>query len=287
MSMEGGLLLWLLLTLLMEFGFGQVFKWATQKRCYAPTVVSTNYWVLSSILLLYLGFTGQLQVPAAAVKVGAITGTVFISSMLLMTRLLRTFRVASVLTAFRLAIVVPVGLGVLLWDEPLSGLQLVGLGLALGAVFLMSRHAGHQTGVSRWIATGLLILVFSIQGMSASCLRWVHYAGLDDAYLQVLMVIGFTAGTIGATALLWEARQRIRRFDLAVGAGIGVYNLLALMAILTALKQVPGTVFFPLVGCGVVILDNVTAPLLWKEPISRAAVWGVGVGVLAVILVVQ
>ena len=138
-----------------------------------------------------------------------------------MTRLLRTFRVASVLTAFRLAIVVPVGLGVLLWNEPLGGLQLLGLGLALVAVLLMSRHAGHQTNVSRWVATGLLLLVFSIQGMSTSCLRWVHYAGLDDAYLQVLMVIGFTAGTIGATFVLWEARQPIRRFDLAVGAGIG------------------------------------------------------------------
>ena len=38
-------------------------------------------------------------------------------------------------------------------------------------------------------------------------------------------------------------------------------------------------------GCGVVILDNLTAPLLWKEPLSRAALWGVGVGVLAVVLV--
>ena len=68
MSMEGAPPLWLVLPLLMEFGFGQVFKWATQHRCYAPTVVSTNYWVLASILLLYLGFTGQLQVPAGAVK---------------------------------------------------------------------------------------------------------------------------------------------------------------------------------------------------------------------------
>ncbi|MCY4604188.1 MAG: hypothetical protein OXE49_08155, partial [Gemmatimonadetes bacterium] len=246
--MEGAPPLWLVLPLLMEFGFGQVFKWASQHRCYAPTVVSTNYWVLASILLLYLGFTGQLHVPVGAIKVGAITGIVFISSMLLMTRLLRTFRVASVLTAFRLAIVVPVGLGVLLWNEPLGGFQLLGLGLALVAVLLMSRHAGLQTNVSRWLATGLLILVFSIQGMSTSCLRWVHYAGLDDSYLQVLMVIGFTAGTIGGTVLLWEARQRIRRFDLAVGAGIGVYNLLALMAVLISLKHVPGTVFFPLVG---------------------------------------
>lgn len=287
MSMEGAPPLWLVLPLLMEFGFGQLFKWATQHRCYAPTVVSTNYWVLSSILLLYLGLTGQLHIPAAAVKVGAITGMVFISSMLLMTRLLQTFRVASVLTAFRLAIVVPVGLGVLLWDEPLGDLQLLGLGLAVVAVLLMSRHAGPHAHVPRWIATALLILVFSIQGMSTSCLRWVHYAGLDDAYLQVLMVIGFTAGTVGGTAVLWEARQRIRRFDLAVGAGIGVYNLLALMAVLIALKHVPGTVFFPLMGCGVVILDNLTAPLLWKEPLSRAAIWGVGAGVLAVILVVQ
>ena len=61
MSIEGAPPLWLVLPLLMEFGFGQVFKWATQQRCYAPTVVSTNYWVLSSILLLYLGFTGQLH----------------------------------------------------------------------------------------------------------------------------------------------------------------------------------------------------------------------------------
>ena len=182
--MEGAPPLWLVLPLLMEFGFGQVFKWASQHRCYAPTVVSTNYWVLASILLLYLGFTGQLQVPADVIKVGAITGVVFISSMLLMTRLLRTFRVASVLTAFRLAIVVPVGLGVLLWNEPLGGFQLLGLGLALVAVLLMSRHAGHQTNVSRWIATGLLILGFALDRHRAADIGF-QYPG-DEHFLSAL-----------------------------------------------------------------------------------------------------
>ena len=190
------------------------------------------------------------------------------------------------MTAFRLAIVVPVGLGVLLWGEPLHGTQMLGLGLALLAVLLMSQHAGHQTKVSRWAAAGLLLLIFAIQGMSTSCLRWVHYAGLDDAYLQVLMVVGFTAGIIGAGLVLWRAPSKLRRFDLAVGAGIGVYNLFALMVILTALKQVPGTVFFPLMGCSVVILDNLTAPLLWKEPLTRSVVLGVILGVVAIVLVV-
>ena len=266
---------------------GQLFKWASQHRCYAPTVVSTNYWVLASILLLYLGFTGQLQVPVGAVKVGAITGIVFISSMLLMTRLLRTFRVASVLTAFRLAIVVPVGLGVLLWNEPLGDLQLLGLGLALVAVLLMS--------AARWAPD---------QCFALACHRATAIGFQYPRDEHVLSALG-ALRRLGRCVFTSAHGHRLYRWDywgdlcfmggtaahsafrFAVGAGIGVYNLLALMAVLTALKHVPGTVFFPLVGCGVVILDNVTAPLLWKEPISRAAVLGVGVGVLAVILVVQ
>ncbi len=283
--MEGQLPIWLLLSLMMEFGFGQLFKWAEQKGCHAPTVVTTNYLVLASILLIFLWFTGRLQIPPAAVGVGAITGAVFISSMSLMTHVLRLLRVASVLTAFRLSIVVPVGLGVLLWDEPLSGLQILGLGMALVALLLMSRHAQHRTAVRGLKALALLAMIFVLQGMSTSCLRWVHYAGLDPAHLQVLMVIGFTAGTIGAVRVVVLGRRRPQRRDLAMGAGIGSFNLVALTVILLTLQRVPGTVFFPLMGCGVVILDNLTAPLLWKEPISRAALCGVGVGVLAVVLV--
>ena len=255
--MAGDIPLWLLLSLMVEFGFGQLFKWAEQKGCHAPTVVSTNYLVMAAILLIYLGSTGRL----------------------------RLLRVASVLTAFRLSIVVPVGLGMLLWDEPLGGVQVLGLGLALLALLLMSRHAQHRTAVHGLRALAMLALIFALQGMSSSCLRWVHYAGLGSSHLQVLMVIGFTAGTIGAGRALWLARRRPRRGDLAMGAGIGSFNLVALSVILMTLERVPGTVFFPLMGCGVVILDNLTAPLLWKEPLSRAALWGVGMGVLAVVLV--
>ena len=285
MSMAGDIPLWLLLSLMVEFGFGQLFKWAEQKGCHAPTVVSTNYLVMAAILLIYLGSTGRLQLPLAAVAVGAVTGTVFISSMSMMTHVLRLLRVASVLTAFRLSIVVPVGLGMLLWDEPLGGVQVLGLSLALLALLLMSRHAQHRTAVHGLRALAMLALIFALQGMSSSCLRWVHYAGLGSSHLQVLMVIGFTAGTIGAARALWLARRRPQRRDLAMGAGIGSFNLVALSVILMTLERVPGTVFFPLMGCGVVILDNLTAPLLWKEPLSRAALWGVGVGVLAVVLV--
>ena len=127
--MEGDIPLWLLLSLMVEFGFGQLFKWAEQKGCHAPTVVATNYLVLASILLIYLGSTGRLQLPLAAVAVGAVTGTVFISSMSMMTHVLRLLRVASVLTTFRLSIVVPVGLGMLLWTSPWPGSRSWGWGL--------------------------------------------------------------------------------------------------------------------------------------------------------------
>ena len=38
--------------------------------------------------------------------------------------------------------------------------------------------------------------------------------------------------------------------------GIGAYNLLALLVILKTLSLVPGAVFFPVLGCAVVVLDN-------------------------------
>ena len=125
----------------------------------------------------------------------------------------------------------------------------------------MSRHAQHRTTVRGLKALAMLALIFALQGMSSSCLRWVHYAAWAPPTCRLLMVIGFTAGTIGAARALFRARRRPRRRDLAMGAGIGSFNLVALSIILMTLERVPGTVFFPLMGCGVVILDNLTAPL--------------------------
>jgi len=289
--------LWLPLTFVLSFGFGQAFKWSQRRGCHAPTVVAANYLSLALLLLLYLAGTGQLHLDAPTTRVGAIMGLSFIVSMLAMTRALELVPVATVLTAFRLAILVPIAASVLLWGEAVDPVQVVGIALAVAALGLMTMarlprtarpgRTGPVAGPKAAVAalTGLCAFaVFLPQGLSQVCLRWVHSAGLSEQRRVVLAIAAATAGLLGAAAVACQ-RYRPQPRDLAMGAGIGAYNLICLAVLLTALSRVPGTLFFPLHGCAVVILDNAFAHLYWREALDRWTVAGAGLGACAMLLV--
>jgi drug/metabolite transporter (DMT)-like permease len=277
-------LIWLLPALLLSFGFGQLFKHAQRRGCYAPAVISANYLTIALLLLAYHLVTGQLQPAPRATEVGVFIGLFFILAMLLMTRGLELAAVGAVLTSFRLAILIPVWASVWLWGETLTPAQMGGIALALASLALMTRGQTSSQHLSPFRSLGLLALIFAGQGIAFCGMRWVHYAGLDAHFLQVLFFITLTAGALGGLFILYQGR-RPRRQDLLMGGGIGLYNLLALSVNLVALSKVPGTLYFPLQGCAVVILDNLFAQFWWKEPLSRPAMAGAALGVLAMALV--
>ncbi len=276
---------WLIFAILLDFGFVQICKFSQRRGYYAPVVVSTNYLVLCAVLSVYLLSTGRFTFSAAAVQTGLMTGAVFIGSMSLMMRVLEIASVGAVLTAFRMSIAVPVALGIWLWREPVVLSQFGGIILAFPALVMMTSGARGSVRATGGNTFGLLFAVFLAQGLSHSCLRSVHYAGLDGEFIQVLVVMGATAGTIGYIFVAGKMRCP-RRHELATGIGLGTYNALALSVILTALSRLPGTLFFPATGCSVILLDNLSAHFFWKERLNRVAAAGVALAILAVALVI-
>jgi multidrug transporter EmrE-like cation transporter len=276
---------WLLLSILIDFGFVQLFKYGQRKRLYAPIVVSTNYLTVALSLGIYLAATDQFTISESALRTGLMTGVVFISSMTLMTAVMEFAPVGAVLTAFRMSIAVPVALGVYFWGETITPEQLGGIPLTLVALVLMTSGFGQTTHISKGKAFGFLFAVFCIQGISHSCLRSVHYTGLDNEYLQVLLITGATAGTLGSIRIALQKRRPTRP-ELALGSFIGLYNALALCIIMITLSKLPGTLFFPAMGCGVVLLDNLAAHFFWKERLNRLASLGVALAVVAIVLVI-
>lgn len=272
------------LSLFLSFIFGQLFKWSQRRGCRAPIVLPTNYLVLGSIIALYYILQDRLLLTYPIIKVGALTGLAFIISMLIMTRALEIANVATVLTAFRLSILVPIAASVFIWGEAVTPTQISGIVLCGIALVLMThgKNTGDTLSGPRNLA--LVLLVFLAQGVSHCGLRWVHYAGLDDQRQLVLMVTALTAGSLGALIVL-ALRLRPRPKDLRMGAGIGLFNMMALLIVLTVLSQVPGTVYFPLQGCTLVILDNLLAHFYWKETLSPLATVGAGLGALSMLLV--
>ena len=278
-------MIWLFLSVVLDFGFIQFFKYAQRRGFDAPVVVSTNYLTLSIAIGLYLLIADSWIMPTGAVFTGMITGGVFISSMLLMNHALTLAPVGAVLTAFRLSIAVPVVLGVYFWGEPMSFTQLGGLGLALLALALMTPGTGAVARRADVKLFGLLAVVCLWQGMSHTCLRSVHYNGYDPVFLQILMVIGLAAGALGSI-LVMVRKRRPTRPAIHLGIFIGLYNAVALAVIMTALSQLPGTVFYPIMGCSVVVLDNLFAHFYWRERLARPAIAGVGIAVAALALVI-
>lgn len=276
---------WLIFSIILDFGFIQLFKLAQRRGYYAPVVVSANYITLAIVIGLYLLLTGSPAVPTAATVTGLVTGLVFISSMLLMNHMLTVAPVGPVLTAFRLSIVVPVALGVWIWGESMSWTQLTGLILALFALVLMTSGKNTSTRHTGIQVFGLLAIICLWQGVSHTCLRSVHYNGLDDAFLHVLMITGATAGLVGSIVIL-ARKHRPKKPAIQLGIFIGLYNAIALVIIMTALSQLPGTLFYPIMGCSVVLLDNLFAHFYWKECLARPAIAGVGLAIFSLTLVI-
>ncbi|MEE3263301.1 MAG: hypothetical protein VX290_10710 [Candidatus Latescibacterota bacterium] len=276
---------WLFLSAVLDFAFVQFFKLGERRGYYAPVVVATNYFTVAVLIGTYLLLTDGWVFLERTIETGLVTGFLFISSMLLMNFALTVAPVGSVVSAFRIAIIVPVFFGVYLWNEPLTVPQTVGLLLALLALVLMTPRAAPHARFSGLRAFGLLGLICLWQGLSHTSLRSVHYRGLDDAFLQVLMLTGATAGVIGGLFVVLR-KQRPTWPAVRLGVFIGAYNTGALCVILTALSKLPGTLFFPVMGCTVVVLDNLFAHFFWRERLNRPAVAGVCVAILALALVV-
>jgi drug/metabolite transporter (DMT)-like permease len=274
-----------MLSIVSDFVFIQLFKFSQRKGYHAPIVVATNYLVVAVTLSAFLLLRGEFTFSDGAIRTGLMTGIVFISSLSIMTRVMDSVAVGAVLTAFRISIVVPIVLGVCVWGEPLALEQVGGILLTLAALLLMTSGAGRSKTLTGIKTFGLLMAVFLVQGGSHSCLRSVHYTGLDNEFVQVILLTGATAGTIGAIFVALNIRVP-RRPELAMGATIGFYNAVVLCIVMIALSKMPGTLFFPIMGCSVVVLDNLAAHFVWKERLNRLAGVGVGVAVLGIVLVI-
>ena len=276
-------MLWLVAACLLSFGFGQLWKVSQRRGLNAPVVISTNYLAIAGCLLFYFWFSDTLAFSRPIMLVGGTTGLGFIVSMLVMTHALERASVGVVLTSFRLSILLPIVCGILIWNESASILQYIGITLALSSLALMTwRPAGGRSGTS----PVLIGAVFALQGISHCCLRWVHYAGLDPQRLHVLCFIALTAGGLGAIFVALRGKKPTVD-ELLMGFGIGAFNVVALGTSLTALSMFQGTLFFPLNGSAVVILDNLFAHYIWRESISRTGLIGVVLGVLSMILIFQ
>ena len=223
----------------------------------------------------------------------------------------------------RVSVVIPFLVSWLVWNETPTLGQGIGLVLASGAFFMIARKeselapvpagVGAEVGaepdspssalpdpsaVTDAVSTaveetdpkvfGVLALTFLSGGaVDVTMKTFEEVYGADSSRVLFLLLAFGIAFLIGLVVVLWRGlRKEIwpDRRTILWGVILGVINYGSLEFILRAIEQLPGTVVFPLNNIAIVVLAAVLGVYVWDERLSTTNRVGLGLAVVALVL---
>ncbi|HEX5624700.1 MAG TPA: EamA family transporter, partial [Saprospiraceae bacterium] len=95
------------------------------------------------------------------------------------------------------------------------------------------------------------------------------------------------AGMIGYTAFHRRfSTVPLSRKEWGFGILLGIPNFYSIYFMMLALQfELPGSVFFPVLNCGVIVLSALSGHLLFREPINRFQVVGILLSTISIFLI--
>ena len=198
--------------------------------------------------------------------------------------------VASV--ANKLSLVIPFVFSIYLYNEPVTLLKILGIIVALLAVYLTVKPTEKIDRVHRktWVLV-LPILLFAGSGLLDTLIKYTEQRFLNEHNSNDFLITAFTsAGLIGTLILLTGIVTRRRRFDyraVLAGMAIGVPNYFSIWCLVMVLKKYAGnsSALIPINNMGIVLFSAVAAWILFREKLSLYNWSGILLSLAAIALI--
>ncbi|TVR63554.1 MAG: hypothetical protein EA422_09055 [Gemmatimonadales bacterium] len=290
-------MIFLALAILCSTAIVVVFKLAGP-RTDPLSLVTVNYGaaVLAGLALLPLDPPdGGLTPSPALLALGAGVGLLFVAGFVLLGRAIREAGLSLATATMRLSVAIPFLASWLIWGEVPTPGQGAGLVLA-GLAFLLisspppaeSPSPPPESPTRPLLASILLGLLFVVGGVVDTSFKLFEegFAEENSRALFLLMVFAF-AFVAGGTLLLRDIRRGRPGpggRDVGWGVVLGLVNYGSAAFMLAALREVPGTVAFPVNNVAVVLLALLLGMGFWREPTSRLQRGGLALAVVALLL---
>lgn len=216
-------------------------------------------------------------------------GFIFISTFYVttLTSQINGLSVASV--ASKMSVIIPVILGVLLYNESLGILKVIGIVLALVAIYFTSKK--EKQGTDK--ANNLLfpILVFLGAGTIDSGLKFLQTFYIPSDKIELFSSVTFLcAFGVGISTLVYKAIKGdlvFRGRNIVGGIILGIPNYFALYFLVKMLeaKAFQSATLFTIHNIAIVIVSTFVGILFFKETISKRNAFGIGLALFALFLV--
>lgn len=212
---------------------------------------------------------------------------VFIFYIMALTAQQNGLSVASV--AAKMSVVVPIVFAVLVYGEKLPVIKIVGIVMAIAAVYLVSVK---EDGIN--IKKGTLlypILLFLGSGTIDTSLKYleVTYVGKGEVPLFSATIFAFAA-LVGFFILAFKIiykKEKITGKNMIAGICLGVFNYYSISLLIMALKTdtLDSSTIFTINNVAIVTLTTLMGILLFKEKLNTNNKVGIFIAIISIFLV--
>ncbi len=191
--------------------------------------------------------------------------------------------------AARLSLVIPVCLSVVLYSEHLSVWHIVGIIIAIPAIYLSSVNKKTDK-----VAGSLLpiIVLFAGSGLLDTLVNYTQFTFLRThqemaGYTVISFAIAGLLGMTHLTVLFATGKQQFQVKNLLAGICLGVPNFFSIYFLVLTLNSgmLQSSATIPLLNITVVVASTIWAIFFFKEPTSRLKIMGIALAVVAIMLI--
>lgn len=246
--------------------------------------VLTGLWMMPESPQTLIGHTQSLWPYALMLGLG------FILTFNLTALTVKHNGVATATVATKVSLVVPFVASILLYGDELTIMKGVGIILTLLAVvltFMPQRHSGTKVHPA---AIWLPISIFIGSGLLDTLVKYVEHHHLTDTSAGPFLIICFGVACLTGLFLLLAGllSGSIKFQPRAILAGVllGIPNYFSIWCLIRLLKEYPNhsSVWIPVNNVAIVVVNVLVGMLLFRESQSRTNQVGIGVALLAMLL---
>ena len=187
----------------------------------------------------------------------------------------------------KMSMIIPVLIGLFVFKEDKNYLKLIGIVLAILAIFFSCSKNGKLSFDKKYLP--VIILVFIGQGIADSTLKWAQEFAINASNNNVFFATTFFTAAFSGTLFMMIQQRKItvNLRSLIWGVILGIPNYFTLYFFVEALSAgvFESSQVFPIVNMGVIVLTAVMGIILFREHLSKSNWMGILLALIAISLI--
>ncbi len=248
--------------------------WITMGEFPIPTDLTSQAWFPFALIMGFCFITGF----------NAVGGTV------------KHFNMALASVMQKMSLLFAVAFAFIYYNESITFLKIIGILAAIGAILMSSFSSENTTQTTdnqqqsiknwllfpftAWLLSGVIdVVLYYVE-------REINKGSADIRFIATLFAAAACFGLIAFIYGMAKGTMRVEFRNIIAGICLGIPNFFSIYFLLRSFSTgYEGSVVFPVTNVGIILISTLAGYFFFKEPLYRSKVIGIGLAVLAILLI--